>query len=336
MIDCSSEIRDFHDEQVMLQESDRERLRGHRDANQRRLKENLKAKKFPIPFKFVKQGSYAMRTQTQHPKNEFDIDDGAVFLKSDLIGQGGANKAALDARKMVCAALQDGSFKKAPEVRENCVRVFYGEGYHVDIPVYRADSKEAKKFELASVDWKDSDPTGVTSWFTKCLDAKRFPNDDDDHQMRRIIRLLKAFGASRDSWNMPSGFIMTVLVNEAFSAFDSREDRAFYNAIVQIKNRLSMSLVVKHPVVNETITKADADTDMTELKEKLAWAISELQVTRQAGCSKKAALKAWGKVFNVDFFDDKLKESSSQRSPFSITQSEPSVPVEKSGGGRFG
>jgi hypothetical protein len=37
---------------------------------------------------------------------------------------------------MVRDAVDDDKFKKPPEVRPNCVRVFYEAGYHVDLPVY--------------------------------------------------------------------------------------------------------------------------------------------------------------------------------------------------------
>ena len=34
-------------------------------------------------------------------------------------------------------ALKDPKFNKQPEIHQNCVRVFYAEGHHVDVPAYR-------------------------------------------------------------------------------------------------------------------------------------------------------------------------------------------------------
>ena len=38
---------------------------------------------------------------------------------------------------MVCDALRDDKFSKQPEILGNCVRVYYSEGYHVDVPSFR-------------------------------------------------------------------------------------------------------------------------------------------------------------------------------------------------------
>src|SRR5258707_250919 len=82
---------------------------------------------------FKSQGSYAMRLMVQHDERKYDIDDGVYFSKEDLVGPRGGDMGAAAAREMVRHALDDGSFKKAPECRSKCVRVYYDAGYHVDI-----------------------------------------------------------------------------------------------------------------------------------------------------------------------------------------------------------
>ncbi len=337
MIDCSKEVRKFHDDRVKLSEDIRKKLSDQAEANERRLKEGLKDAEEPAPNRFVLQGSYAMRTTVQHPKNDYDIDDGVVFTKESLKGKQGADKTALDARKMVCDALYDEAFKTKPEVRENCVRVYYNEGHHVDVPVYRMENPDSKStlYEIASGDWKKSNPEAVTEWFQKQLKAKHSSQEKEgQHQMRRMIRLLKKFCISRASWNMPSGFILTVLTDERYWTFDERDDRAFYSLIKAIKSRLDGSLVVQHPVLSETLTKTTEDACMKELRERLAWAINELKVLETTD-SKKQALKAWRKVFDTDYFDDLIEENSSKNS-LVIANEEPTAPVQKAGGGRFG
>jgi hypothetical protein len=337
MIDCSKHIKNYHDDHVKLPEETRRKLGEQAEANEKRLKAGLKQAEEPAPLNFVLQGSYAMRTTVQHPNNDYDIDDGVVFSKKSLVGAQGADKTALDARKMVCDALYDAAFKTKPEVRPNCVRVYYNEGHHVDVPVYRMENPDSDStlYELASSDWKESNPEAVTKWFQKQLDAKHSSNEKDGHhQMRRLIRLLKRFANSRDSWNVPSGFVLTVLTDEKYWTFDERDDRAFYNLLKALKSRLDYNLVVRHPVLSENLTETNDDANMRELRERIEWALGELKILETTD-SKAKALKAWKKVFNTDYFDDEI-EGNSTNASLVVTNEEPTAPVIKSGGGRFG
>lgn len=339
MFDCSKEIRSFHDEAVTLPKAEQDKLRGHRDANQDRLKKGLEKNEDPAPEKFIKQGSYAMRTMVQHPKNDYDIDDGVVFQREDLKGPQGGDKSALDSKKMACRALQDDKFNEQPKVLKNCVRVYYNAGYHIDVPVYRQEKDQVDTcYELASTDWKKTDPEGVTKWFDERLRLRKI-FADIDNQMRRMVRYLKAFAKSRgDSWNMPSGFILTILCDEKFWPAGSNDDKALYDLFRSIKSRLALDLTVKDPVMpGEYVTHETEDANMVTLREKLDWAITQLQVLDDPGCTRKAALRAWKKVFNTDFFDQYIKEDeeSEDKSSNGIASSIPTVAVDKQGRGNF-
>ena len=78
---------------------------------------------------------------------------------------------SLQARQMVRDAVDNGKFKRAPEVRANCVRVLYEAGYHVDLPVYRRVVTSTVLgddiyYELAaSGGWKRSDARAVSDWY---------------------------------------------------------------------------------------------------------------------------------------------------------------------------
>src|SRR5262245_33814270 len=160
MHNCHDDALAHHDDEVTLPQSDRTAMRDRRNANRDRLKRGLKDSGKPMPIEFKAQGSYAMKTMTQHPANDYDIDDGVYFESSDLVGPKGGAMSALEARQMVRDAVDDGCFKTKPEVRSNCVRVVYDAGYHVDIPVYRRVAtkdvfgRETAHFELASSEWK--------------------------------------------------------------------------------------------------------------------------------------------------------------------------------------
>ncbi len=192
MLNCSKEIEKYHNEKVRLSESERNEMRERRKANQDRLKDNLKKKKKPLPIRFIKQGSYAMYTMTQAPDKNYDIDDGAVFSRADLKSPQGADMTASEARDMVRDALDDGSFKTPPKSLKNCVRVFYEAGYHVDVPVYREFEDENKNtvLELASSDWRKSNPTEITTWFNNAA-VDKSPDSTNGRQMRRCVCLLK-------------------------------------------------------------------------------------------------------------------------------------------------
>lgn len=307
MNDSHKDITNYHADRVKLTSAQLDTLRKRRNANRDRLKRELKNNGNPLPVDFVIQGSNKARTTIQEPENAYDIDDGAIFLKEDLVGERGGDKSALEAKKMVCDALDDSSFKTPPEVKTNCVRVHYDDGSHVDIPVYRrtTDANGNDFHEIASADWKESNPMGVNEWFEDCLGRR---SDDGRHQMRTLIRLIKAYCKHRTGYNLPSGFILTVLVDEKYGDHDERLDRAFRNLIIAIRDRLSCDFTVRHPVVDENLAES-ADPKCAKLKELLTTSIEDLKVLDPGNCSRSKALKAWKKVFNTDYFNDAIKEA---------------------------
>src|SRR5688500_13765410 len=145
MKDCNKEIQSYHSDKVKLPRDKCSDLTARRDANRTRLRDGLKKAGDPAPEEFITQGSRAMDTTTQQPENAYDIDDGAVCAADALVGRNVSEKTALDTREMVRDALDDGSFKTKPEVRKNCVRVYYNDGPHVDIPVYRKKKDGTKE-----------------------------------------------------------------------------------------------------------------------------------------------------------------------------------------------
>jgi hypothetical protein len=333
MYDCSKMIVEYHDQRVRLPEKVQGALRKHRDANEDRVKSGLIKASDPSPLFFVIQGSYDMETIIQQPANDYDIDDGIVFDAEELTGPRGGAMSALEARQMVCSALQYEQFKTPPEVRKNCVRIYYSEGHHVDMPVYRqvSDAFGNTRLELASSDWRQSDPKAVTKWYADAVRSKS-PDTTNGRQMRRVTRLLKAFAASRD--RMPSGFVLSVLVNEAYSAWNGRDDIAFVRTLERIYTRLQVSLIVQHPVVSEFLSKGNEDPRLVDLRYQIGRALESLKVLYDPACSGKAAVNAWKKVFGSDFFDEYTTAKAVGIS--SLASSTPAELVDKKGGGRFG
>ena len=365
MKNCHAEVLAYHDEEVTLLRKERTEMRERRDSNRRRLKQGLKRDEEPKPVDYRSQGSYAMRTMVQQPDKDYDVDDGVYFNTEQLKGSRGGDRSAADAKEMVRKAVHDDSFDRPPEELKNCVRVYYKAGYHVDVPVYRiveenAWGKGKTRIELASTDWKVSDPLAVTDWF---LDANKdkSPDSDSGGQLRRIVRLLKAFARSRRNWrdHIATGFMITKLTVERYSANATREDMALYDTMVTIRDRLRSNLEIEHPTVaGEWLTKGPDDSRARFLRDKLDWALGELAVLSQWDCSREQALKAWDKVFDTTFFigggrleDDEAESQESAGTPVAaaasgtgtasgllIKGSEEAAaekPVDKRGGGRY-
>lgn len=313
MYDCADDVLAYHDQDVTLPGAERTEMRGRRNANRDRLKRGLTRDGKPAPREFVSQGSYAMKTMTQHPAKDYDIDDGAYFDKADLVGNRGAEMSALQARQMVRDALDDGSFKTPPEARKNCVRVYYTAGYHVDVPVYRRVTtkdiwgRETVIYELASSDWKRSDARTVTEWF-ETENKNQSADADNGRQLRRTVRQIKAFARSRESWKgqVLSGFAITKLVTECFRGDAVRDDKALYDTMKAIRDRLAQSLVVHHPVTpNETITNGTDDARARFFLDRLSEAIETMATLFGSDCTRKSALKCWDKTFATTFFSDR-------------------------------
>ncbi len=347
MFDCAKEILGYHNDCTTLPQNEREEMRSRRNSNRDRVKRGLEKNEKPKQKEFASQGSYSMRTMVQHPDNDYDIDDGIYFLKDDLIDANGVEMTALSTRQMIRDAVDDGGFKKPPEVRDNCVRVFYQTGYHVDLPSYREVTQENTQgenetfFELASIDWTRSDARDVTSWFDD-QNKTQSPDDSNGRQLRRMARLIKKFATSRPDWKgqIGSGFMITKLVTEEYSSNINREDVSMHSTMKAIKERLDTDLVVKHPVTPDaTITDGDADAKAIFLKDKLSDALADLAVLFKDDCTDADAMAAWDKVFNTTYFSDKLNEKKARAAANAGTiggwGNEPQKPVDKRGGGRY-
>ena len=287
-----------------------------------------------------------MKTMIRDPANDYDIDDGVYFRKEDLVGARGAEMTPLQARQMVRDAVDYGKFKQAPEVRSNCVRVLYEAGYHVDLPVYRrvvtsTIIRDDVHYELAaSSGWKRSDARDVSDWY-----ENERAKSADGQQLRRVNRDLKKYSRSRYSWRagILSGFGISVLLTERFRQHD-REDRAFYDTMVAIRDRLDCDLQVAHPVTaGDYITSGSDDARARCFRDKLTDAIDSLQPLFRADCTHERALKCWDQVFATTFFSERIenKQRASAAAPAIISSgallssTAPAAPaVSSAGGGR--
>ena len=348
MIDCAKDVRAYHDQEVTLPKAEQKGMRDRRNANRKRVRKGLAKADKPAPIEFVKQGSYAMKTMIRDPDNDYDIDDGVYFRKEDLVGERGAEMTSLQARQMVRDAVDYGKFKLAPEVRSNCVRVLYEAGYHVDLPVYRRVVTpniflvDVVHYELAaSSGWKRSDARDVSKWY-----EDERTKSADGQQLLRVNRYLKKYARSRQSWRagILSGFGISVLVVERFRQQD-REDRALYDTMVAIRDRLEWNLQIAHPVTpGDYITSGADDARARSFRDKLTDAINALQPLFRPDCKRERALKCWDRVFATTFFGERFEDEKRalMTAPAIITSgaflsstSTAAAAVNSVGGGRY-
>jgi hypothetical protein len=225
------------------------------------------------------------------------------------------------------------------------VRIFYDEGYHVDMPIYRIRESDGE-YELACGDeWVVSRAADVETWFYNTNSLKS-PDENNGRQFRRDVRLLKKFARSREDWKdqMASGFTITKLAEECYVADKDREDKALRDTMRSIHDRLLNDLEVQHPVTPGAMLTAGPNDKSTQfLRNKLDQALKDLEVLDKSDCTRKDALAAWDKVYDTDFFSARYKNETEKASSTAnaeilsnlITTHKDPQAVDKRGGGRF-
>jgi hypothetical protein len=319
MKDCHRQVADFERAKVRMGEDGRADIYGKTKTNRDRLRNGLAKRQKPKPVGFHTQGSYAMRTMIQHDEGDYDVDDGVYFAAEVLKGSNGGEMSALAVRQMVCEALQDDRFSDQPEVRTNCVRVYYYGGYHVDVPAYRrlvtkdVFGSESETYELASANWKKSDPKKVTNWFkdanaTKSHDAT---SNGNDGQFVRIVRLVKAFARSRPHWSgkIAKGFAISKLVHDYFCPDEDRDDESLRETLKAIASTLAIYDVIRHPVLNENIAES-GDPKTAFLRDKINEKLKHLEALDSDACTHETAMAAWDKFFYTDWFSNRPDPSA--------------------------
>jgi predicted nucleotidyltransferase len=323
MYDMNKALNDFYDTHVRLGKTRRLKLAEYRENCLKRLEEGLKKlgeerrQEYGIYERAVNQGSYAMSTLNQHSNNEYDIDVAVIFKGDNL------PTTSLEARKRVADAVlaTNGNFLKDPEARTNAVTVWYADGPHVDLAIYREMSNfwEGTWLEHAGSEWKKRDPEDIKDWFTKAV-ADKSPDSDwpwvsvAKGQLRRVVRWVKAFARSRTKWSLPGGMILTALVAEVYQPNNQRDDVALYETLKALLIRLEANVEVGSPVDSAALltSKPEFTAQVKRLRERLAWLLPQLDVLSAPMCTLPQAYRAWGKVFNHSFWGDAADDAEEE------------------------
>jgi hypothetical protein len=326
MFDYDEQIQAYEADCVNLPQAVKDKLRDQREANRNRLKRNRPEDIRLNDDHFIPQGSMAIVTTVQEENNAYDIDDGVWFHKDDLKKKVGTAFTARETQEMVRDALKDPNFNKQPELHNNCVRVFYAEGHHVDIPCYRkldADTDKEQQELASATGFVVSDPTEINRWFLDRVESLNKQRDGAGSQLRVMTRLIKRFARSRgEDWDMPNGLKLTMLVEECAPSYYERDDEAFYWVLSKLKTRLATSLEVENRAQTKTpkdkLTKSTNDANMIELRTRVGEALDKLLILHHPNCTQKQAREAWDWVFqSKGYFEAYDKDNTKTRALFS-------------------
>ena len=311
MFNLSSDFRAFYDEYVVLPGETQSDLSKKKNNNIKWLKEGLveynkvKLTSYAIAETIV-QGSMAMHTAVQNDNKDYDIDV-AIVMDKDTIGSIGSlaiKNVIVDALKLKCP-----NYKDEPEAKTNCVRIYYAEGYHIDFAIYRryADYYNCITFDHAGSTWRARDPKAINGWFQDLIKKK-------GQDLRAVVRLLKMFCKSRESWQMPGGLILSVLCAEQFIQYD-RLDYTFYMTIKGIRDRLVISQHITNPtdITSSLILTEKHKSEVENLLSRLDSYIGKLDPLFQSNCTETIARGLWR-----DFFNHAFWESSTANKALSI------------------
>lgn len=347
MYDYSNEINEFYEEKVRLSVAFKDKLYAHRNANRDRLISRLKEMIEGLSINsssFRPQGSMAMRTiiQTKFDEAEYDIDDGLVLKREELINSEGNELTISEVREYVKEALKDSRFIRGPKLHTNCVRVYYKERdpekHHVDFAIYRKYDEEGKEIrELANQEnWVESDPTQINCWFEDIITERNVFEDGKGSRLRVLIQLLKRFARSRQAWDLPNGLKLTMLVTECQENYSDRIDEDFRNLLIKIEERLIKSKLIynlAHPEI-PPLTRTSSDANVENLLEKVTLALEKLEKLDDDDCDAKAAQMVWDWIFQSDGFLEDITDEG--RKSKSFANRTPNQAVDHQGGGRFG
>ncbi|MFT3895281.1 MAG: nucleotidyltransferase [Anaerolineales bacterium] len=286
MYNLHKELNTFYEDHVCLK-NERKTLADHRDTNLERLKTGLNELDYPNSFESKNQGSYAMHTINKHPQKDYDIDVAIIFEKDDLP----ANPT--DARKRIEDAMNKGGgdFSKPPKAKTNAVRVYYAEGHHVDLAVYRKNTNDFGNLVIqhAGPEWTNRNPVEIADWFASSVQSQSPSKEHGakvgDGQLRRVVRWLKMFAKSRSSWDMPCGLILSVLAVECFVASQYRDDSSLYDTMKSIRNRLASNKEVQNPVhLLQSLTGREKDKlRIEEFRRKVGMCIRRVEYLIRIG-----------------------------------------------------
>jgi len=251
MADCNNLFAHYNNV-IRLSNEKREVLRAVRDRLRNKMQTNYALLKVDEILEFHTQGSFIMDTIITPKDDDFDLDDGVYFIGKLTPTQRPPVQTFHDA--VLYAVGQNEEYAKVTD-KDTCVRVSYiKEKFHIDLPIYYADSLENPNLAHLKESWTLSNPVEFIDWFERKVmsgfkkaylvenrmytEYQRWLQDirKADAQLRRIVRYLKGW-ADELRGEMPPGIVMTILAGENYKA-NERDDISLRDTLVAIQSFL--------------------------------------------------------------------------------------------------
>jgi hypothetical protein len=293
MANCHKIFLDFN-AAIALEPHYKKTLRISRNAVRNKIKNYFRDKQNGLSPKFHGQGSFMMNTIIEPLDGEFDIDDGIYFkVEAEPI------QSISTFHRWICEAI-DGHTKQEPIDKQTCVRLVYVGKYHLDLPIYYLIEGKTPYLAHKSKGWIKSDPREFIKWFNG--------KTDDDGQLKRIIRYLKAWSDYRKG-DLPSGLIFSILaVNNI--VFNVRDDIALYQTLVNIQYQLNINFACYRPTTPayENLLEDYSKTKKDYFLGQLSSFIKSAEKALSDNSSQADACKAWQSHFGKEKFPFESEE----------------------------
>lgn len=300
MADCDNLFKDYNNT-IKLDESKKKSLRKSRNALREKIRKKFEDKGYVVKFHW--QGSFAMNTIISPKDDDYDVDDGTYILQNEE-----PDVTIETIHRWICEAAEDHT-SIAPQDKNPCVRIFFTEGYHVDLVSYYKPDNDSPRLAHKRDGWIVSDPKAILDWFNQ--------KTDNNGQLKRLVRYYKTW-KDELSGTMPSGIILTILAAKNYVS-DDRDDISFLETTKAIKSTLDLNFACWRPTVPyEDLFEGYSDTNKDYFIERLS---SLVQSGEEAMLldNQKDACKKWakhlGSRFNCSLAEDDYAKSATHNFP---------------------
>lgn len=222
---------------ICLTKSKKEQLKSSKKALREKIKNHFDQNHPNHPIKFTSQGSLILGTILNPilKSKGYDLDDGIYFLGKK------PEESVHTLHNWVEKAVEDHT--SIPASNKNpCIRVFYANDYHVDLPIYYKEEGEDPYLAHKEEGWILSDPKAFADWY-----QEKNRSIGNKGQLRRITRYLKSWRA-KEKGSIPCGFVLSILAAENFIAKD-RDDQSFYETVKKTWSELAGNFSCFRPTV---------------------------------------------------------------------------------------
>ncbi len=323
MANCHNLFKDYNSA-IRLTEKDRSELEQKRVHLISKITRGFNALSEPdLKIDFRTQGSFVMDTIIDPENKDYDLDEGIYFIGSNSVDKVAKPEIF---HQFVVKSLKDFGEEGTIEQKDTCVRVKYKawgnftSGFHIDLPIYYANSLE-KPFLAHKVEgWMESNPVDFIEWFENRILQSKFEKafiyeslEDryfswantirkDDHQLRRIVRYLKGWGDfQKNGRYMPPGIVLSILTAENFQ-LEERDDKAFLQVLKGIHAYFQKYGIqcIRPTTKVENIMHRDKPEDKETFKKDLEKFIQSAEQAINNPNQKEACLK-WQRYFGPRF-----------------------------------